>query len=82
MHPLRLALAAFLACLASGCTLVASDDTVPIVADVPNPAPVRGYKVQCRSIPDPFFGINGVVHADCTQVIPESRGGRVVRAKG
>lgn len=79
----RLAIVAILAGATSGCVLPQMTDLpIPVVSDGPNPAPVRGYRVRCQSVPDPTFAWGGTFTTTCQQILPESRSRAVVRAKG
>ena len=64
----------------AGCAL-SSDDAYPVSDNGPNPAPVRGYRVECRTVPNVpnLFGDDRVT--GCRQIIPPP-GETVVRARG
>lgn len=79
----RLAAAAALASATSGClSPPMTDAPIPTVDNSPNPAPVRGYRVRCETVPDLFYPVNGVFSTGCQQILPASGGRVVVRAKG
>ena len=66
----------------SGCLAMSTDHPYPVTDNSPNPAPVRGYRVQCQSEPGAFNFLFHEFVTACQQIIGPSRDVVVVRAKG
>jgi hypothetical protein len=68
------------ACALGGC-VTSTDYPYPVAGNPVNPAPVRGYRVVCESVPTipNFFGADFIT--GCEQIIPPSTT-VVVRARG
>lgn len=79
----RLALLAVGAAALGGCVSHASGDPYPVTSNVPNPEPVPGYRVECRTGPMPVASLFDTVDTTgCRQIIPPVPDQVVVRARG
>ena len=79
----RIALLATASSVLAGCVSHGSGDPYPVTSNLPNPEPVPGYRVECRSGPVPVVSFFDTVYTTgCRQIIPPEGDPVVVRARG
>lgn len=66
----------------AGCLAPQTADPYPAYGNAVNPTPARGYRVECRSAPTPFYFLFNDYKTGCVQVIPPVPNQVLVRARG